>query len=128
MNCSCLTRMFLLISICLLCLLSGQQATVAADPIATSTKKAKTTKADWFDRKAQWKGYDQFHFKVAGQAAYLVAPKKAAKGNPWVWRARFPGYHAEMDVMLLAKGFHVGYVNVAGMFGSPKAIGIGEMF
>ena len=80
----------------------------------------------WFDRQAVWKEFDQFHFQVAGRAAYLVAPKQPAAGRPWVWRARFPGYHAEMDVALLGKGFHIGYVDVAGLFGSPQAVKIGD--
>ena len=81
-----------------------------------------------FDRQSTWKGYAQFHFKVAGRSAYFVAPKVAAPGKPWVWRARFPGYHAEMDVALLGKGFHIAYVDVAGMFGSAEAVKIGDAF
>ncbi len=80
----------------------------------------------WFHRQAEWKGYDQFHFTVAERPAYVVAPHEEAEGKPWVWRARFPGYHAEMDIALLAKGFHIAYVDVAGMFGSPKATNIGD--
>jgi len=80
----------------------------------------------WFDRQTEWKGYDQFHFTIAERPAYVVAPKKVAAGKPWVWRARFPGFHAEMDVALLGKGFHLAYVDVAGMFGSPRAIKVGD--
>lgn len=82
----------------------------------------------WFQRRTKWHGYDQFHFKVADRPAFLVVPKDAAPGNPWVWRARFPGYHAEMDAKLLGKGFRVAYVDVAGMFGSPQAVAIGDTF
>ena len=85
-----------------------------------------TAQESWFNRQSQWKGYDQFHFSVAERPAYIVAPKKTANGKPWVWRARFPGYHAEMDVALLAQGFHIAYVDVAGMFGSPQATKIGD--
>ena len=81
-----------------------------------------------FDRETVWKGFAQFHFRVADRAAYIVVPNTAAGGNPWVWRARFPGYHAEMDVKLLERGFHVGFVDVAGMFGSPRAVAIGDRF
>lgn len=82
----------------------------------------------WFDRQTQWNGFDQFHFKVADRAAYVVAPRKPANGQPWVWRARFPNYHAEADVELLKRGFHVAYVDVAGLFGSPAAVKIGDEF
>lgn len=81
-----------------------------------------------FSRKDAWNGFARYHFKVADRGAYVVAPKTAAHGNPWVWRARFPGYHAEMDVKLVARGFHIGYVDVAGMFGSPRAVEIGDQF
>ncbi len=74
---------------------------------------------DWFSRKSDWHGFDRFHFSVAERPAYVVVPKEAAAGNPWVWRARFPDYHFEMDVELLKQGFHVAYVDVGGMFGSP---------
>ena len=89
---------------------------------------AQSDKPQWYQKKSQWNGFDQFHFEIAGQAAYIVAPKQAAPGNPWIWRARFPGYHSEMDVALVGLGFHIGYVNVAGMFGSPRAIEIGNAF
>ena len=81
---------------------------------------------EWFHRKTTWNGYEQLHFKVAGRSAYVVTPKTAALGKPWVWRARFANYHAEMDIALLGKGFHIAYVDVAGMFGSPEAIAIGD--
>ena len=45
-----------------------------------------------------------------------------------MWRARFPNYHAEIDLELLDDGYHVAYVDVAGMFGSPRAVAIGDAF
>ncbi len=86
------------------------------------------TGQQWFDRKTTWHGYDQLHFSVARRGAYIVVPKKPAPGKPWVWRARFPGYHAEMDVALLGKGFHIAYLDVAGLFGSPQAVAYGDKF
>lgn len=84
--------------------------------------------AKLFVREAKWNGFVQSHFRVAGRNAYIVRPAKAAAGNPWVWRARFPGYHAEMDIELVRRGFHIGYVDVGGMFGAPKAVAIGDQF
>ena len=83
---------------------------------------------NWFDRQTKWNGFDQYHFRVADRNAYIVAPAKAAPGHPWVWRARFPGYHAEMDVKLVKQGFHIAYIDVGGMFGSPQAMQIGDAF
>jgi len=94
----------------------------------SSLPAAVAESGDWYQRQTKWNGYDQFHFSVAGRPAYLVAPKQAADGKPWVWRARFPGFHAEMDIKLLAQGWHVGYVDVASTFGSPRAVKIGDAF
>jgi arylsulfatase A-like enzyme/pimeloyl-ACP methyl ester carboxylesterase len=80
------------------------------------------TPPDWVTQKTVWNGFDQWHFQVAGRSAYVVLPEKAATGQPWVWRARFPGYHAEMDIELLKQGFHIVYLDVAGLFGAPVAI------
>ena len=83
---------------------------------------------DWFDRESQWHGHQRLHFTIAERSAYVVQPKKAAAGHPWVWRARFPDFHYEADVELLKRGFHIGYVDVAGLFGSPTAMAIGDEF
>ena len=72
--------------------------------------------------KTTWKGFERINFKLDGKEAQLTFPKKPFPGNPWLWRARFPGYHAEIDSMLLAKGFHVAYINTDNQFGSPKAV------
>ena len=85
-------------------------------------KPSTATATRWFDSQAKWKGYDQFHFKHSGSKCYLIVPPKALPGNPWIWRARFPGFHAEMDVELIGKGFHLAYFDVAGKFGSPETI------
>lgn len=79
-------------------------------------------------RKDRWQGYERQHFKVLGKSAWVVVPLKAAEGRPWIWRARFPGFHAEMDYQLVGHGFHVGYVDVAGLFGAPDAMEIGDAF
>lgn len=69
-----------------------------------------------------WKGFAKHDFEVDGRKCYVVAPKHAAPGNPWVWRARFPGFHAEADVILLERGFHVAHMNTNGMLGSDAAL------
>ena len=75
---------------------------------------------------SEWKGFQRLHFQVTGRPGYVVVPKHNAPGKPWIWRARFPGYHAEMDVELLHEGYHIAYVDVAGMFGNPQAVAIGD--
>ena len=51
-----------------------------------------------------------------------MEPEKPATGKPWVWRARFPNWHTEMDSILLSDGFHIAYLNTDNQFGSPRAI------
>ena len=77
-------------------------------------------------RRSKWHGFERLHFRIAERDAYLVLPKEAADGNPWIWRARFPDFHYEMDVKLIEKGFHVAYINVGGLFGNAEAMAIGD--
>jgi len=85
-------------------------------------------KSDWTGRQDEWHGFKRFHFQVDGRNCYVVTPTKIASGTPWVWRARFPDFHTEMDVALLKRGFHIAYMDVANLFGSPQAIAHGNQF
>lgn len=73
-------------------------------------------------KKSQWNGYDRYDFKCDGRACIVVTPKQAAKGRPWIWRARFWGHEPQTDTALLAAGFHVVYMDVGGLFGCPSAV------
>lgn len=70
----------------------------------------------------EWHGYRRVDLEVDGRSARVVEPRQPAPGRPWVWRARFPDFHPEADVLLLDQGFHVAYVNTDGMLGSPDAL------
>ena len=76
----------------------------------------------------QWKGFERIDFKFENRNAHIVFPKNAAEGKPWVWRARFPGWHTDMDLILLDKGFHIAYADVAGLYGSPQAVAHWDKF
>ncbi len=45
-----------------------------------------------------------------------------------MWRAKFPGYHDEIDRILVGKGFHVAHIKLGGMLGSPKAMDLRDEF
>lgn len=77
---------------------------------------------------SDWKGYSKISFAVDGKDCFVIEPKNVAEGKPWVWRARFPGYHSEIDQLLLAKGYHIAYIDAAGMLGSPAALKHWEAF
>lgn len=83
---------------------------------------------DWYTHKSDWHGHAKFYFTVADRPAWLVVPHVPRPGRPWIWRARFPGYHDEVDIEMVEQGFHLGYVDVAGLFGAPSAVNIGDEF
>ncbi len=73
------------------------------------------TESEWHD----WKRLD---FVVAGRPALLICPKEPAPGRPWIWRTEFFGQFPQADLALLARGWHVGYMNAADMYGAPPAM------
>ena len=98
---------------CLLLLLAGQMASAAT-----------SWGAETFPGKASnWHGYQRFDFTVKQRRCIVVAPKKAASGNPWIWRARFFGHQPQADLELLKNGFHLAYCDVANLFGNAAAVG-----
>ena len=75
-----------------------------------------------------WNGYTKTDFTVDGRPCYVVEPKSAAPGKPWVWRATFLDYHPEVDFLLLADGYHIAFMNCDSMLGSPTALKRWEAF
>jgi sialidase-1 len=75
-----------------------------------------------------WKGFERNDFMVSGYKARLIKPAKAAPGKPWLWRARFPDWHTQIDSLLLTQGYHIAYVNTNDMYGSPKAMKVWDEF
>jgi hypothetical protein len=72
--------------------------------IATSTLAA-----DFPGPKSEWQGFDRYDFSVDGRKCWVVAPKVAAEGKPWIWRARFFRHEPQADIALLGEGFHLAY-------------------
>ncbi|WP_184543749.1 GDSL-type esterase/lipase family protein [Mucilaginibacter sp. FT3.2] len=73
-------------------------------------------------------GYPCAQFNFDGRDAKVVKPKWAAKGHPWVWRARFWGHEPQTDIALLERGFHIVYCDVAELLGNNEAIGYWNNF
>jgi lysophospholipase L1-like esterase/pimeloyl-ACP methyl ester carboxylesterase len=73
-------------------------------------------------------GYDCADFIFHGRKAKIVKPRRAAKGKPWIWRARFWGVEPQTEIALLDRGFHVVYCDVAELFGNAEAIEIWNKF
>ena len=73
-------------------------------------------------KKTAWHNFDRYDFKLGDADCRVVTPNTAAPGRPWVWRARFWGHEPQVDLALLAKGWHVVYCEVGALFGSPAAV------
>ncbi|MFG0333040.1 MAG: alpha/beta hydrolase family protein [Maioricimonas sp. JB049] len=71
---------------------------------------------------SEWHGFDRYDFEVDGRPVLVVAPRQPAPGKPWVWHGEFFGHKPAPDIALLERGFHIVYMRVPDMFGSPKAI------
>jgi len=67
-------------------------------------------------------GYACTDFKVDNHDCKVVKPRFAAKGHPWIWRARFWGHEPQTDIALLERGYHVAYCDVAELLGNREAI------
>ncbi|MFO0809733.1 MAG: alpha/beta hydrolase [Gemmataceae bacterium] len=76
----------------------------------------------------QWEGCARYDFRVGDLDATIVRPEKPLPGRPWVWRGEFFGAFADADAALVKTGWHLAYVKVPDLFGSPKAIGKWEKF
>jgi pimeloyl-ACP methyl ester carboxylesterase len=85
--------------------------------------------------KTSWHGFDRYDFlmdeadlslkpykaapgegnavrtRVTGQLrCVVVAPKRAAPGNPWSWRGYYFDHEPQAEVELLKRGFHLGFI------------------
>lgn len=85
--------------------------------------------------KSSWHGFDRFdflmdatartiepgkasadegtgiHHQVDGQLrCVVVVPKEAAPGRPWSWRGRYFDHEPQVEIELLKRGYHIGFV------------------
>jgi hypothetical protein len=71
-------------------------------------------------QKGTWNGFERHDLVV--DAAIVVVPKEAAPGKPWIWRAEFFDHKPDVDLALVAKGFHLVHIKVGNTFGCPDAL------
>lgn len=100
--------------------------TVLSVSVCGVTFADKPESKTWYSKKEVVDVGTKYHFKIDNKNAYLIEPEKPLDGNPWIWRARFPTFHAEMDKTLIKRGFHLAYLDVANEFGCPTAVARGE--
>lgn len=78
--------------------------------------------------KSDWHGFSKIDFQVNGRKCFIVVPKTAAEGKPWIWRTEFFGHEPQADIALIEKGFHAAYIDVTNMYGAPMALDIMDTF
>jgi hypothetical protein len=78
--------------------------------------------AEFPGKLSDWHGFQKYDFVVDGQPVLVVCPTEVASGKPWVWHGEFFGHKPAPDIALLKQGFHIVYMRVPNLFGSPKAV------
>ena len=90
--------------------------------LLVATVVASAADAPFPGKTSDWHGFTRYDFAVDGKAVLVVAPKEAATGKPWVWHGEFFGHKPAPDIELLKRGFHIAYMSVPDMLGSPTAV------
>ena len=73
-------------------------------------------------KSSDWHGFIRYDFEVDEKPVLVVTPQHAAPGRPWVWHGEFFGHKPAPDIELLTRGFHIVYMRVPDMLGSPQAV------
>lgn len=89
---------------------------------AASEDTPQNSNTPFLGAKSLWQGFDRYDFKVDGKSAIVVVPKEVLPGKPWIWRGEFFGAFANADIALVRRGFHLVYLGVPDLFGSPAAV------
>ena len=71
---------------------------------------------------SEWLGCQRLDFVVEGRPALLIVPATPAPGKPWIWRTEWFGHFPQVDLALVARGWHVAYMNVKDMYGDPASM------
>ena len=72
--------------------------------------------------KGVYHGFTEYNFQHDGLRCRVAAPKRTAKGAPWIWRAYYWGHQPQFEIAMLERGWHVAWYDVSNLFGSPKAV------
>lgn len=110
----------------LLALLAG--AAMASVTMAQQGAPSTAEQPDPPARRSEWNGYERIDFYWAKRPCVLVIPKDAAPGKPWIWRTEFFDHQPQVDIAMLAKGWHVAYMDAKNLYGAPKAIALFNEF
>lgn len=119
--CSCVLMAFTLLS--MICSVGGVVAAADLKSRLADVGVKQTKDAKFHD-------FSEIDFPLPGEGSEckIVEPKKAAAGNPWVWRARFWDHQPAFDVAMLNHGYHLVYCDVVEFWGAPKAVARWDKF
>ncbi len=90
---------------------------------STSPAAVQSTSLPFPGKESTWNGFKRYDFRVAGKNVLVVTPEQSAPGKPWVWHGEFFGHKPAPDIALLKRGFHIVYLSIPNMLGSPQAVG-----
>jgi pimeloyl-ACP methyl ester carboxylesterase len=76
----------------------------------------------------RWNGFERVDFTFADRPCIIVVPAAPAPGRPWIWRTEFFGHEPQVDLALLARGWHLAYIEAKNMYGGPKAMALFGQF
>lgn len=96
--------------------------TVAQCSAQENAKTAEEPRVNFPGKKSDWNGNVQNDFLIDELPVMVIEPDRAAKGRPWVWHGEFFGHKPAPDIALLERGFHIVYVRLPDLLGSPKAV------
>lgn len=95
---------------------------LSAANVAFSADQPSETLKDFDGTFTEWNGFRRCDFQIEGKSVLVVIPDKVAEGRPWVWHGEFFGHKPAPDIALLKEGFHIVYLKVPNMLGSPAAV------
>lgn len=96
--------------------------------VACGAAAAAESTPDPTPQRSKWHGFERIDFTLEGRAGILVQPTEAAPGRPWIWRTEFFGHEPQVDLALLARGWHVAYIDAKNLYGGPQAMRIFGQF
>lgn len=106
-----------------------EEALRRAEGLLPAIREAAKREGGSFDeRVSAWNGFVRRDYMLQGRACLIVEPQTAAQGRPWIWRAEFFGDFANADLELVRRGWHIAYVRLSDLYGSPFSAEAMEIF
>lgn len=77
---------------------------------------------------ATFQGFERLELEIDGTDVVLLAPHEAGTGRPWLWHANPIEADSAMNAALLRKGFHIGWIDLDGVYGHDEALSRWDAF